>query len=146
MDGWTDDEVKTVFPLPLWFTMMVALIVVLPGCATSPQMPPAVQAVDIPLHILDKPEVTMRLMDKPCVDPVAQMLSMQLPAELHPKLRAIESTWLMRDGSRREFAGCWVEVSKELAGVDGYFVAFSDQTYGVVPKTDFLKTKGAVWT
>ena len=101
-------------------------------------------AVTIPLHVLEKDEVTMRLMGTPCVDPVSARIGLNLPPELYGKLQAIESTWLMKDGTRKDFPGCWVEVDAKLAGEDGYFVIFSDGTYGVVPKAYFLKTKGSV--
>jgi hypothetical protein len=105
---------------------------------------PSMVLAQVPLHVLERPEVRMRLMDAPCSDPKSAMIAMNLPAELHPKLKAIESSWLMKDGSWQEFAGCWVEVSKEMAGVDGFFVVFSDGGYGVAPRADFKKTKGTV--
>jgi len=58
------------------------------------------------------------------------------------RLRAIESTWRMRDGSAKPFAGCWMLLTKEEAGVESFFLIFADGERYLIPKDDFLKKPG----
>lgn len=98
---------------------------------------------DIPVHVLEKDGVQIRLMDKPCVD--AKTLSQINPAQAH-RFKAIESVWPERDGSRKKYAGCWVRLTKEEAKhhEDVFLLVFEDNTSGGVPASEFKKTKGQV--
>lgn len=100
-------------------------------------------AEEIPLHVLDKDGVVIRLMDKPCVDPVAT--GMILPQALH-RFRAIESMWPEKDGSRKAWGGCWAELTPEetSTGQASFLLVFGDGEHGVVAKEEFKKTRGQV--
>lgn len=99
-------------------------------------------AQDVPLHVLDKDGIEIRLLDKPCVDPLS--VSMIRPDAVH-RFRAVQSVWPQPDGSRKEFAGCWAELTaKESGGEDGFLVVFSDGESGFIPKAEFKKVRGQV--
>lgn len=92
-----------------------------------------------PLHVHERDEVTVKLMPGPCVDPTTVMLiAMNVSPELQAKFRAIESNWLMRDGSRRDYAGCWLETG------DDFLLIFSDATGTRISKARFNRRKGMV--
>lgn len=100
-------------------------------------------AQDIPVHVLEKDGVQIRLMNKPCVD--AKTLAQINPAQAH-RFKAIESVWPERDGSKKKYAGCWVRLTKEEARhhEDVFLLVFEDNTSGGVPASEFRKTKGTV--
>lgn len=99
---------------------------------------PAAWAQEIPLHVLERPEVTINLLPSPCVDPVSLALATRgLPEPLLKDLKAIASNWLEKDGSRKDYAGCWLDMHH------GFLVIFSDRTYDIIDKAEFKKTKGA---
>jgi hypothetical protein len=98
-----------------------------------------------PLHVLEGGDMTIHLMPGPCVDEVsADKAKDALPNERHKELRAIESWWLMSDGSRRPFAGCWAAFT--FNGRTGFLVAFADGMLGFIPAEQFGKRKGQVGT
>lgn len=97
-----------------------------------------------PLHVLERDGVTINLMAGPCIDltSTAMIASSNLAGKL-AEFRAIDSTWLMKDGTRQDFAGCWLELTKEqTGGEEGFLVLFSDRTFDVVAKSEFRKAKG----
>lgn len=96
-------------------------------------------SVDIPLHVLEKGNVEIRLMGTPCVDPAS--IAQIRPIVLH-RFRAIESVWPERDGSRKAYAGCWAELTAEEAGEEVFLLVFSDGASGGIPKSEFKKVKG----
>ena len=95
----------------------------------------------IPVHVLDKDGVEISLMAAPCVDPVSLRL---VRAEHHARLKALQSVWPERDGSRKAYIGCWMELSPEESGQEGgaFLVVFEDNEHGVVPKSEFKKVRG----
>jgi hypothetical protein len=109
-------------------------LVVLAFIVSSPTL---AQQTVIPLHVFERPEVTMNLMPGPCVDPVSLDLARRgLPPQNIQNLKAIASNWLERDGSRKDYAGCWLDLGA------GFLVIFSDKTYDVIPKDEFKKMRG----
>lgn len=100
-------------------------------------------AVEIPVQVLEKDGITIRLMNTPCVDPVS--VAAINPAFL-ARFKGLESVWPEKDGSRKAYAGCWVELKAGESGAfeDGFLVVFSDGESGFIPKTEFKKTRGQV--
>ena len=114
----------------------VLCLIVLVGVATN------AYAEVIPLHVLEKDGVQIRLMDGPCVD--ARSIMMIRPDAL-PRFKAIHSTWPEKDGSRKDYAGCWASLTAQESGSeDGFLVIFSDGESGFVPKSEFKKVRGQV--
>jgi hypothetical protein len=95
-------------------------------------------AEDIPLHVAETNGVEVRLMGTPCVDPVS--LSLVKPQYLE-RLKAIQSTWPEKDGTRKAYAGCWLELTADESPEPAFLLVFEDGTHGVVPKSEF-KVKG----
>lgn len=110
--------------LPKWLPVLVFLF-----C-----FPTMVGAQDLPLHVHEADGVTIKLMPGPCVNQTAQMIIAM--NGLQGEFKHIDSTWRMRDGSYKEFPGCWAEEG------DQFIVIFSDQTGGYVKKSDFKRMKG----
>lgn len=103
---------------------------------------------DIPLHVLDKEGITISLMGGACEDTVSLGL---IKKEYHARAKALRSVWPERDGSRKVYAGCWIELTKKDMGVPeeqewggAFLVVFSDGESGVIPKTEFKKVRGQV--
>ncbi len=119
---------------------LLLLILALGGCTTM--QPPVAQVEEvIPLHVLEKDGVVINLMGTPCVDRVS--LDLVLPKH-HSRLREIRSVWPERDGSRKAYAGCWMEVTKEEANNadGGFLVVFEDREHTVIEKSEFKRGKG----
>lgn len=121
--------------LPKWFWAGVIFIVSVVLYA----MP--VRAQDIPVHVLEKDGVEIRLMGTPCVDP--KSIASINPAFLS-RFKAIDSVWPEKDGSRKRYAGCWAEIKAGEYGAleDTFVLVFEDNTSGAVPKSEFKKVKG----
>jgi hypothetical protein len=98
-------------------------------------------ATDIPVQVLEKDGITIRLMNKPCVEPVS--VSMIVPSMLG-RFKAIESVWPEKDGTRKAYAGCWAHLTPPEALEEGYLVVFSDGQSGFIPKGEFKKMRGQV--
>ena len=98
-----------------------------------------VHSVEIPLHVLEKENVEIRLMGTPCVD--AASIAQIRPLVLH-RFRAIESVWPEKDGTSKAYAGCWAELTSEEAGEEVFLLVFSDGASGGIPKSEFRKVKG----
>jgi len=99
----------------------------------------------IPTYVVEQDSVRVRMLPTACVDPVSSMIAAQLsPPQFHTRWKAISSDWKHRDGSWHEYAGCWLEVTKEEAGAPDavFFFTFSDGTYGQALKREVLKPKG----
>lgn len=135
---WDDMEAKRITILGRWFfvTIVIAAVAFL---YFLPRMASA--QVDIPVYVIDKDSVVIRLLNKPCVDPIS--LS-QISPEFHSKFRALDSTWPERDGSKKDYAGCWYEVKAGEYGMpeDAFVLVFSDGASGIVPKSDAMKKTG----
>lgn len=120
---------------------LALLILLSTGCATVPAPTPVV----VPVHIVDTEGVKMRMLPTPCADPVSMSLAKQMsPVEYHARWRATSSDWKMRDGSWQEFAGCWLEVEKEVINAPDavLFFTFSDGTSGQMLKGQLLNPRG----
>jgi hypothetical protein len=98
-------------------------------------------ATDIPVQVLEKDGITIRLMNKPCVEPVS--VAMIVPSMLG-RFKAIESVWPEKDGSKKAYAGCWAHLTPPEALEEGYLVVFSDGQSGFIPKSEFKKMRGQV--
>jgi hypothetical protein len=98
-------------------------------------------AEDVPLHVLEKEGVEIRLMDLPCTDSSSIVM---IRVEHLARFKAIHSVWPERDGSRKAYAGCWAELSKDEVHAEegGFLLVFSDGQSGFVPKSEFKKVKG----
>lgn len=95
---------------------------------------------EVPLHVLEKDGVEIRLMGTPCVDQTS--IGLIQPAYL-PRFRAIDSVWPERDGTRKRYAGCWMALTSEEAGGEEVFLlVFEDRATGAVPKSEFRKMRG----
>lgn len=94
----------------------------------------------VPLHIMEHPQLTLKLMAAPCADEAT--LEMIRPP-FRDKWRAAESDFAMLDGSRREFAGCWREMTKEEVDEDSFYVIFgADGDKYAIPKSKFRPAEG----
>jgi hypothetical protein len=110
--------------------------------ALAATWPTKAYSQDIPLHVLDKDGVNIKLMGTPCVD--APSMSMIRPDALS-RFKAIESVWPEKDGSRKAYGGCWTELTAAESGsVDGFLLVFADGASGFVPKSEFRKVRGQV--
>lgn len=95
-------------------------------------------AAEIPMHVYDKDGTVIRLMRGPCSDPrVMEIIVVGMPAHA-PRFKAIESTFRMRSGVSKDFAGCWVELTAEEVGFEAFFLLFEDGDKYLVPKAEFL--------
>ena len=95
------------------------------------------EAADVPVHVLEKDGIEIRLMNSPCVDPVSVS---QINPQFFEHFKGLVSVWPEKDGSRKAYAGCWAE----LPGGEAFVVVFADNTNGVIPKSEFRKVKGQV--
>jgi len=106
----------------------------LAGCASTTPKPSA-----IPVHVIEQGRTVIRLMPGPCVDPYSLAFVSRLEPQIVERLRAIDSTWPMSDGTRRPFAGCWIELTAEEAGgTPAFGLIFEDGQRFTVPKSDLL--------
>ena len=97
---------------------------------------------EIPVHVLEDGQITLRLMPGPCTDAMsALVISNVVPQEYHARFKAIDSVWPEKDGSRKSYPGCWAEFSTSEAGSSEpiIFMTFSDGAYGTLPKSKFNK-------
>lgn len=141
---WDDMEANEARRLTImgrWFWVTVVIVAVtflyfLPRMAGAQG-----SQVDIPVYVIDKDSVLIRLLDKPCVDKAS--LS-QIAPEFHAKFRALDSVWPERDGSRKSYAGCWDELKKGEYGMteDAFILVFSDGASGIIPKSEAAKKTG----
>lgn len=123
--------------LRVWVGRVLALVAVLILTAWAT----GAYAEEIPVHVLDKDGVEIRLMNKPCVDKVS--ISQINPAFLD-RFKAIDSVWPEKDGTRKRYAGCWALLAKGEYGMpeDTFLLVFEDNTNGAVPKSEFSKKTG----
>jgi hypothetical protein len=156
LERWANPAASAV---ALW-AGVIFMLGLLTGCAQAPTQPepqaqaappaqvaPAQPEVDIPVHVVDHHDgVRMRLLNKPCVDPVSLAMTLQLPPHLQERFRAIASEWRAKDGSWGEFAGCWVLVAKEEINApdDVFVLLFSDREAIQIFKNDLLKKQNGV--
>src|SRR5688572_20318091 len=122
----------TVLPWMLWALIAGAVIA---GVFYASRL----HAEEIPIHVAEANGVEVRLMGTPCVDPIS--ISLVKPQYL-PRLKAIQSTWPEKDGTRKAYAGCWLELTPEEAAEPAFLLVFEDGTHGVVPKSEFKKMRG----
>ena len=99
---------------------------------------------EIPVHVWSDGKTTIKLMPGACVDPMVKP-SLEAVGEL-PKFKAIESTWLYKDGRRANHGGCWAEFTAKEAGAPEpvFLMLFDDGEKHIVPKSEFLKKPGTV--
>lgn len=132
---WGDLDRRELTILSRWFWGVVVFAV----GAFLYFAPKVVWAEDVPLHVLEKNGVEIRLMDTPCVDEISKGL---VKPKYHSRLKAIQSVSPERDGSRKPYAGCWLEFTQEEYPVPAFLLVFSDGQSGVVPKEEFRKVRG----
>lgn len=97
---------------------------------------------EVPMHVYQDEIKTVRLMPGPCVHPgVKEFIGASTP-ELAARFRAIESTWRMSDGTRKAFAGCWIEFTADEVGYEALALLFEDGERYLVKKAEFLPGKG----
>lgn len=64
-----EDKFETVFPLPLWFVLLCALLFGLPGCATeAPKSGPRIEVCEVQL-IGQSPHSGLPVVAVACVSP-----------------------------------------------------------------------------
>ena len=104
----------------------------------------AAHGTEIPVHVVENPQVKMRLLKGPCEDPASLVLISQAPPQFQTGWKAISSVWLTQSGAWQEFAGCWLEVPKETAGTpeNVMVLVFSDGAVVQVLKSELLKKPG----
>ena len=124
---------RTIASYAIGLASLIALLVAV-------SWPTKAHAQDVPLHVLDKEGIEIRLLDKPCVD--ARSVMMIRPDAL-PRFKAVQSVWPQQDGSRKEFGGCWAALTAQESGSEeGFLVVFSDGESGFIPKAEFKKVRG----
>lgn len=134
--SWDDMNLPklTILPWVIWASIVGAVILYLGFSLPA-------RAEEVPVHVHEQDGLSIRLMSGPCVD--ANSLAF-MGGHYTERLRAIESTWRMRDGSTKTFAGCWMLLTKEEAGAESFFLIFEDGERHLIPKNDFLKKRGQV--
>lgn len=100
------------------------------------------EAEEIPFHVFEQGGTTIKLMRGPCVDGYSRAFLAVAPQYL-ARAKAIRSVWRYRDGLSKEHAGCWFELSVTEAAESSFFLIFDDGEKMVVPKSEFLRGKGA---
>ena len=115
------------------------------GCALA-LFVAAIEAygAEVPVHVWTDGNTTIKLMRGPCVDPAVKPF-LESVGEL-PKFKAVESTWLYKDGRRANHGGCWAEFTAKEAGAPEpvFLMLFDDGEKHIVPKSEFLKKPGTV--
>jgi len=104
------------------------------------------RATEIPVHVVEHQAVKMRLLSGSCVDPQSILMIATAPPQFQDGWKAISSQWRMKDGSWKDYAGCWLEVTKEEANTpDSVMVLiFEDGANYQILKRDLLpKAPGA---
>lgn len=100
-------------------------------------------AEEIPVHVYEEGGVYIRLMPGPCVDGTSSALLVQHLPKYSDRAKAIESVWPMRDGTKKSYVGCWLELSAEEADGEAALVLVFEDTQGFVfKKKEFLKKPG----
>ena len=124
----------TILPWLLWGALIAAFLGVI-KIAT---------AAEVPLHVWSDGKTTIKLMSGACVDPAVKPF-LESAGEL-PKFKAIESSWLYKDGRRQVHGGCWTEFSAKEAGAPEpvFLMLFDDGDKHIVLKSEFLKKPGMV--
>jgi hypothetical protein len=128
LERWANPAASAV---ALW-AGIIFMLGLLTGCAQAAEP----STTEIPVHTMEKDGVEINLMPGPCVDPVS--ISMIRP-DARERFKAIKSVWPQRDGSRKAFAGCWTELTKEEVGAEepAFLLVFEDRETGAVPKSEF---------
>lgn len=133
---------------------IIAFVLSLPwglsGCASVPETvapiaeAPATPAVVLRVYVHEDGQTSIRLMPGPCVEPRSFMILFQAGPDFADRFKAIESTWPIRGGATAEYAGCWLELTREEAGGDEplLILVFSDGHRGAIKKSEFLRGKG----
>ena len=104
-------------------------------------IPRAKAETAVPVYSHQSDQATVRLMPSPCIDPTAAIIiAVNFPPEMQIQFRHIESNWLMPNGSREDFSGCWMERGEE------FFLIFGDGRAFRITKADFTKRKGMTGT
>lgn len=98
-------------------------------------------AEEVPVHVIEQNGIVIKLMSTPCVDPKSLA---QINPQMAPKFKASDSMWPEKDGTKKRYAGCWLEVKAGEYGMpeDVFVFVFEDNTSGVVPKAEALKKTG----
>lgn len=136
-------ELRKIVGILLVVGIAVGVLVGATGCASSPA-PAAEVAIEIPLHVFERGRTSIRLMRGPCVDAYSRAFIARMAPEYLERLRAIDSTWPMNDGSLKAFAGCWIEFSaEEMEGEPAIGMIFEDGQRLVLPKSELRPGGGA---
>jgi len=140
---WGDMDPKQLTILSKWFWGTVLAVV-----AAFLYFVPRAYAEEIPVHVIEHNDgVKMRLLPSACADPQTLLMVLNAtPPQYHARWKAIASTWRMKDGSWKDYAGCWLEVTKEEANTpDSVMVLiFEDGANYQILKRDLLpKAPGA---
>lgn len=100
-------------------------------------------AEEIPVYVIDQPQVKLKLMPSECSDPVSLGLANTGPPQFLSRWKSIQSVWQEKDGSWKEYAGCWLELKAEEVGApDDLFVfTFSDGASGQALKSVVLNKR-----
>lgn len=139
----TEDTDSTILPLPFWILLILAAFA-LGGCSTAGVQERQPDVV-IPVHVVEQDGMKLRMLPTPCEDARSKVMAAQMsPLEYHDKWKATSSDWRMRDGSWQTFAGCWLEVDKDVLSTPDnvFFFTFSDGQSGNALKGELLKPKG----
>lgn len=125
--------------LRVWVSGVIVLLAVLGMVAWATKA-----YAQVPVHVLEQPGVSIRLMNAPCVDARSSAMIATNSPELLGRAKAISSTWKHKDGTDHEYAGCWVEMAAVSGRADAFLLVFSDGMATMVAKSEFRKMRGQV--
>ena len=126
-------------------TLRETVVAILSGLCLAGLFMAATEAygAEVPVHVWSDGATTIRLMPGECVDKVVKPF-LESVGELK-RFKAVESSWLYKDGQRKEHGGCWAEFSaKDTGTVAVFMIFFDDGERVVVEKSEFLKKRGQV--
>src|SRR6185503_6023957 len=101
---------------------------------------------EVPVYVAEHQGVRIQMLSTPCTDPVSVNLTLQAPAQFVGRFKGLTSVWRMKDGSWKEFPGCWLEVKKsEIPGLedDVFVLVFSDGAVVQTYRNDLMKKVGS---
>ena len=104
------------------------------------------KAEEVPVYVAEHEGVRIQMLSTACTDPVSVNLTLQAPAQFVGRFKGLTSVWRMKDGSWKEFPGCWLEVKKaEIPGLedDVFVLVFSDGAVVQTYRNDLMKKVGS---
>jgi hypothetical protein len=114
-----------------WYVVAFIFLVTLPSQVFSQEFPK---------HVFETDGLVAKMMDKPCTDPATLALIVAaLPEKYHKGWKHMDSNFRMRDGSHKDFAGCWFDEEDSVTVLWG-----SDGMNGSIKKSQLKRAKGSL--